>query len=178
MAVRREPRRDVGRVAALPHHRLGDGAVELTSARRAHHLERDRSKLVVAEVILTPEITDDPTAPELVDVIDDLVLGAAAHRGQQTHREGPTDDGRDLGQPPLAVGQLAESCEQDRAHRRCEHRLAPARGDPGPKRFDHEQWVALGLAPQPGRELGIDRMGGAQTGSERRGGRLVEPRKR
>ena len=69
--------------------------------------------------------------PEFVDVING---GHRVHpvssRDQQTDREGPTDDGRHLGEAPSAVSQLAQPSAQHRPHRWCEHCLTSVRGDP------------------------------------------------
>ena len=57
---------------ALDRDRLGDGAVELTSTSRADHLQGNRPKLVVTEIVREPLISDDPVTPEFVDMINEL----------------------------------------------------------------------------------------------------------
>jgi hypothetical protein len=162
-------------VLELDRDRLGDGPVELTSTSWTEHLQGDRSKLVVAEVVGEPLIADDPSTPELIEMVDKLWLADPGGRDQQTDREGPTDDGRHLGKPPSAVRELAQSGAQHRPHRGSERRLTSLRGDRSSKHFDDEEGVALGLHPESCRELRIDRVGIAEPSSERRRGGLIEP---
>ena len=117
-------------VAELDRDRLGDGPVELTSTSGTEHLQGHRPKLVVAEVVREPLIADDPSTPQLVDMIDELWLTDPGGRDQQTDREGPTDDGRHLGQAPSAVRKLAQSGAQHRPHRGRERRLASPKRRP------------------------------------------------
>ena len=145
-------------VVALDRDRLGDGPVELTSTSRTDHLQGNRPKLVVTEIVREPLIADDPTTPEFVDMINELVLIDPSGRDHQTDREGPTDDGRHLGESPSAVSQLAQSGAQHRPHRRCEHCLTSIRGDPGSKSFDDKEWIAFGLAPESCRQFRINRV--------------------
>jgi hypothetical protein len=81
----------------LDRDRLGDGPVELTSTRWTDHLQGNRSKLVVTEIVREPLISYDPPTPEFVDMINELVLTDPSGRDHQTNREGPTDDRRHLG---------------------------------------------------------------------------------
>ena len=92
----------------------------------------------------------------LVDWLDELGLIDPGGRGDQVNREGPADDGRHFGQSPGVGGQLTESRAQHRPHRRREHRLTCIGGDPGPKCFDDEERIALGLAPEPGRQVRVE----------------------
>src|SRR5262245_64587617 len=94
-------------VAELDRDRLGDGPVELTATSGTEQLQGDRPKLVVAEVVGEPLIADDPSTPELVEMVGKLWLADPGGRDQQTDGEGPTDDGRHLRKPPSAVGELA-----------------------------------------------------------------------
>jgi hypothetical protein len=77
--------------------RLGDGPVELTSTSWTDHLQGNRPKLVVTEIVREPLIADDPPTPEFVDLINERVLTDPSGRDHQTNREGPTDDRRHLG---------------------------------------------------------------------------------
>src|SRR5215470_7743086 len=61
-------------VAELDRDRFGDGPVELTSTSGTEHLQGDRPKLVVAEVVRESLIADDPSTPELVEMVDELWL--------------------------------------------------------------------------------------------------------
>ena len=74
--------------------------------------------------------------PKFVDMIHELVFLGSGGREQQTCREGPTDDGRHLGEAPSAIGQSAQSSAQHRPHRWCEHYLTAVGGDPCSERFD------------------------------------------
>src|SRR5262245_17442422 len=143
---------------ALDRDRLGDGPVELASPSWTDHLQGNRPKLVVTEIVCGPLITDDPSTPEFVELINELMLIDPSSRDHQTDREGPTDHGRHLGESPSAVSELAQSGAQSRPHRRCEHCLTSIRGDPGSKRFDNEEWIAFGLAPESRRQFRIDRV--------------------
>ena len=145
-------------VVELDRDRLGDGPVELTSTSWTDHLQGNRPKLVVTEIVREPLIADDPPTPEFVDMINELVLTDPSGRDHQTNREGPTDDRRHLGESPSAVRKLAQSGAQHRPHRRCEHCLTSIRGDPGSKNFDHKEWVAFGLAPESCRQFRINRV--------------------
>ena len=78
------------------------------------------------------------------------------------------------GQPPGAVRQLAQPGAEHGPHRRGEHRLPSIRGDSGAKRFDDEEWIAFGLAPEPRRQFRIDSVFGTQSGSQRRSRGFVE----
>ena len=162
-------------VAELDRDRLGDGPVELTSTSGTEHLQGDRPKLVVAEVVGEPLIADDPSTPELVEMVDEFCFTDPGGRDQQTHREGPTDDGRNLGKAPSAVRELAQSGAQHRPNGGSERRLASRSGDPGSKHFDDEEWVALGLRPESCRQYWIDLLGIAEPSGERRGRGFVEP---
>jgi hypothetical protein len=71
-------------VVALDRDRLGDGPVELASTSWADHLQRDRPKLVVTEIVREPLIANDPSTPELVDVINELALIGPSGRDHQT----------------------------------------------------------------------------------------------
>src|SRR5262249_39017632 len=135
-------------VAELDRDRLGDDPVELSSTSGTKHLQGNRPKLVVAEVVRDSLIADDPSTPELVEIVDELWLTDTGGRDKQTDREGPTDDRRHLGEPPSAVRELAQSGAQHRPHRGSERRLSSLRGDPGSKHFDDEEGVALGLRPE------------------------------
>jgi hypothetical protein len=145
-------------LVALDRDRLGDRAVELTSTSRADHLQGNRPKLVVTEIVRETLISDDPMTPEFVDMINELVFIGPSGRDQQTDREGPTDDGRHLGEAPSAVSQLAQSSAHYRPHRWCEHCLTSVRGDPGSERFDDKEWIAFGLAPESCRQFRINRV--------------------
>jgi hypothetical protein len=68
-------------------------------------------------------------------------LRLSSGRDQQPDREGPTDDGRHLGEPPGAVRELAQSGAQHRPHCGSERRLPSLRGNPGSKHFDDEEWL-------------------------------------
>jgi hypothetical protein len=59
---------------ALDRDRLGDGPVEVASTSRTNHLQGDRPKLVVTEIVREPLIADDPSTPQFVDMINKLVL--------------------------------------------------------------------------------------------------------
>src|SRR5262245_57177199 len=108
----------------------------MPSTSRTDHIQGYCPKLVVAEVVGEPLITDDASTPQLVEVVDERWLRGPGGRDQQADREGPTDDRRHLDQAPSAVGKLAESGAQDRPYRRRERRLAFLRRDPGSKHFD------------------------------------------
>src|SRR3990172_662672 len=131
----------VGVVVALDRDRLGDGPVELTSTSWTNHLQGNRPKLVVTEIVREPLIANDPTTPKFVDMINELALIGPSGRDHQTDREGPTDDGRHLGQAPSAVSELAQPGAQHRPHRRGEDCLTSIRGDPGSKSFDDKEWI-------------------------------------
>ena len=92
-----------GRAGVLDRDRLGDSPVELTSTSRTDHLQGNRPKLVVTEIVREPLIADDPSTPEFVDMINELALIDPSGRDHQTDREGPADDRRHLGQSPSAV---------------------------------------------------------------------------
>src|SRR5262245_66071963 len=101
--------RRVQTMAELDRDRLGDGPVELASTSGTEHLQGDRPKLVVAEVVREALIADDPSTPELVEMVGKLWLADPGGRDQQTDRDGPTDNGRHLGKTPSAVRELAQS---------------------------------------------------------------------
>lgn len=61
-------------LVALDRDRLGDGPVEVASTSRTNHLQGDRPKLVVTEIVREPLIADDPSTPQFVDMINKLVL--------------------------------------------------------------------------------------------------------
>jgi hypothetical protein len=75
-------------VVALDRDRLGDGSVELTATSWTEHLQGNRPKLVVAEVVGEPLIADDPSTPELIDMVDELWLTDPRGRDQQTDEKG------------------------------------------------------------------------------------------
>ena len=50
-------------VAELDRDRFGDGPVELTASSGTEHLQDDRPKLVVADVVRESLIADDPPIP-------------------------------------------------------------------------------------------------------------------
>src|SRR5262245_54259775 len=104
-------------MAELDRDRLGDGAVEMASTSGAEQIQGDPPKLAVAEVVRDPLIADDPSTPELVEMVGKLWLADPGGRDQQTDREGPTDDGRHLGKSTSAVRELAQSAAQHRPHR-------------------------------------------------------------
>ena len=145
-------------LVALDRDRLGDGPVELTSTSRTDHLQGNRPKLVVTEIVREPLFANDPTTPKFVDMINELALIGPSGRDHQTDREGPTDDGRHLGESPSAVSQLAQSGAQHCPHRRREDCLTSIRGDPGSKGFDDKEWIAFGLAPKSCRQFRINRV--------------------
>src|SRR5262245_55648011 len=161
-------------MAELDRDRLGDGPVELASTSGTEHLQGDRPKLVVAEVVREPLIADDPSTPELVEMVGKLLLVDPGGRDQQTDREGPTDNGRHLNKPPSAVRELAQSGAQHRPHRRSERRVTSLRGDADSKYFEDEEGVALGLHPESRRQFRIDRVSIAEPSSERRCRGFVE----
>ena len=147
--------------------------MEQTSASGADHLKRHRAQLVVAEVVGEPLITDDASTPQLVDVIDELVLVDPGDGGQQLDREGTSDDGGHLGQAPGAFRELRQPCPEHGADRGGERRLAIG-GDPGPVGFDDEQGVALRLGPESRSRGRVDRPFGPQERGEGAGRGLVE----
>ena len=89
-------------------------------------------------------------------MVDELWLADPGGRDQQTDREGPTDDGRHLGEPPGAVrvGPVAPSTARIVG---VSAACLPS-GRPGSKHFDDEEWVALGLRPESCRQFRIDRV--------------------
>src|SRR5262249_55230475 len=101
--------RRVDVLVVLDRDRLGDGAMELTSTSRTDHLQGNRPQLVVTEIVREPLFANDPTTPKFVEMINELALIGSSGRGHQTDREGPTDDGRHLGESPSAVSQLAQA---------------------------------------------------------------------
>src|SRR5262245_21065784 len=162
-------------MAELDGDRLSDGPVELASTSGTEHLQGDRPKLVVAEVVREPLIADDPSAPELVEMVGKLWLADPGGRDQQTDREGPTDDGRHLGKSTSAVRQLGQSGAQHRPYRGSERRLTSLRGEPGAQHFDDEERVALGLHPESCRQLRFDWVGMPEPSSKRRSRGFVKP---
>src|SRR5262245_51302470 len=161
-------------LVALDRDRLGDGPVELASTSRTDHLQGNRPELVVTEIVRVSLITDDPSTPEFVEIIDELGLIDPSSRDHQTDREGPTDHGRHLGKAPSAVSELAQSSAQRRPHRRGEDCLTFIRGDPGSESFDDEKWIAVGLPPESRRQFRINRVFGAYPGGERCSSGFVE----
>ncbi len=91
-------------VLKLGRDRLGDGPVELTSTSWTDHLQGNCPKLVVTEIVRDALIADDPSTPEFIDMVNQLVLIDLGGRDHQTNREGSTDDRRHLGESPSAVG--------------------------------------------------------------------------
>ena len=110
----------------------------LTSTSGTEHLQGDRPKLVVAEVVGEPLIADDPSAPELVEMVDELSSTAPGGRDQQTDREGPTGDRRHLGEAAerrQGVGPVGRPAPPASWR---ERRL-PSKRRPGSKHFDDEE---------------------------------------
>ena len=62
------------------------------------HLQGNRPKLVVTEIVREPLVANDPSTPEFVDMINELVLIDPSGRDHQTNRKGPSADRRHLGQ--------------------------------------------------------------------------------
>ena len=124
------------------------GSGQITPPERAH--AKEISALCPGDRVMTRIIEEGPG--EFIAIV------GPSGRDQQIDREGPTDDGRHLGEAPSAVSQLAQSSAQHRPHRWCEHCLTSVRGEPGSERFDDKERIAFGLAPESCRQFRINRV--------------------
>ncbi len=123
--------------------RIGHRRVKMPAACRADPFVCDLPKEIVGEVVPARDLTDDPARPQLVENIEELIVGVA-RVPQHVDRERPADGRGDLGDASGLVAQPAQPARDHRAHRRREPRHI-GRGVAGSDGLHDEQRIALGV---------------------------------